>query len=782
MSARPPASRRAGRRASNARAAPSARSEHHGERAWIAWGGVAVLALAVRLIHLWAIRRSPLFDHLVGDGRAYDAWAQQIAAGDWVGSGVFYQAPLYPYVLAVIYACCGHDLVAVRVVQAVLGAAACVLLGSAGSRFFCRRIGLLAAVLLAVWPSAFFADGLLQKSALDLFFICALLAALARAVRGTRPVWWLATGIALGLLALTRENALVFMPILLAVIAVRFRDARWVGGRGRAAAAFVCGMTAVLLPVSARNWAVGGEFHLTTAQFGPNFYIGNNPAATGMYRPLRAGRGDPRYEQLDATQLAEHAVGRALTPREVSSYWTDRAVSFIGEQPGRWLGLLARKSVLFVNRIEVGDAEDQYTYGEWSVLLALLGRVLHFGLLVPLAAAGIVLTWPKRRETAVLLALVGVYALSVIATFVMARYRHPALPLLILFAAAALVEAVRHARARRWRPLIRALAVAACVAVPANWPLIAESTVRAGSLYNLARSLEDEPRGLDQAIAYYRQALVLDPGDGLAENNLGTALQQRGELAAALPHLRRAVELEPERGEFHYNLAGALAASGDTAAATASYARALAINPHDADAHTNFGVLLHRRGALDDAIQHYTAALTIDPRHVPALSDLGAAYAQQGQMDLAIQSWRSALAVDPNAQSARANLATALAASGRTNEAIEQLRAALRAAPDSVDALVALTLLLAGDASGANEAVALGERARALAGTDRLDVAEALAAAYAASGRWDAAVAMAAQAVTLAESSSDQAAVDRLRDRLATYRAQAAAVPPARSQ
>ena len=186
--------------------------------------------------------------------------------------------------------------------------------------------------------------------------------------------------------------------------------------------------------------------------------------------------------------------------------------------------------------------------------------------------------------------------------------------------------------------------------------------------------------------------------------------------------------------------------------------------------------------SLDDAIQHYTAALTIDPRHVPALSDLGAAYAQQGQMDLAIQSWRSALAVDPNAQSARANLATALAASGRTDEAIEQLRAALRAAPDSVDALAALTLLLAGDASGANEAVALGERARALAGTDRLDVAEALAAAYAASGRWDAAVAMAAQAVTLAESSSDQAAVDRLRDRLATYRAQAAAVPPARSQ
>ena len=32
----------------------------------------------------------------MGDSHAYDAWAQRIAAGDWVGGDVFYQAPLYP--------------------------------------------------------------------------------------------------------------------------------------------------------------------------------------------------------------------------------------------------------------------------------------------------------------------------------------------------------------------------------------------------------------------------------------------------------------------------------------------------------------------------------------------------------------------------------------------------------------------------------------------------------------------------------------------------------------
>src|SRR5262249_43760296 len=160
---------------------------------------------------------------------------------------------------------------------------------------------------------------------------------------------------------------------------------------------------------------------------GPNFYIGNNPSATGLYQPLRADRGDPKFEQLDAAALAEDAAGRALTPGEVSDYWRDRARAFITAEPGRWLQLLVRKTVLLVNRVEVGDAEDQSTYADWSPALALLGPLLNFGLLIPLAGAGVVLSWPRRRALAVLLALLSTYALTVIATYVMARYRHPLL-------------------------------------------------------------------------------------------------------------------------------------------------------------------------------------------------------------------------------------------------------------------------------------------------------------------------------------------------------------------
>ena len=69
--------------------------------------GIFALALVLRLIHLWQIRQAPFFDLLIGDARAYDLWAQQIAAGDWIGREVFYQAPLYAYFLGLVYSIAG---------------------------------------------------------------------------------------------------------------------------------------------------------------------------------------------------------------------------------------------------------------------------------------------------------------------------------------------------------------------------------------------------------------------------------------------------------------------------------------------------------------------------------------------------------------------------------------------------------------------------------------------------------------------------------------------------
>src|ERR1043166_1336078 len=89
---------------------------------------VGIISLVVRAVYLWQIRESPVFTLLMGDAVGYDAWAQQIANGDWLGHDVFYQAPLYPYFLGALYVLFGKNLLAVRLIQIVIGAASCVLL------------------------------------------------------------------------------------------------------------------------------------------------------------------------------------------------------------------------------------------------------------------------------------------------------------------------------------------------------------------------------------------------------------------------------------------------------------------------------------------------------------------------------------------------------------------------------------------------------------------------------------------------------------------------------
>src|SRR5437763_12865770 len=93
---------------------------------------VFLLALSLRLIHVWQIGHSPFVDVLLGDAHGYDEWARRIAGGEWIGRDVFYQAPLYPYFLGGVYAVIGRNLMAVRVIQAIIGAASCVFVALAG--------------------------------------------------------------------------------------------------------------------------------------------------------------------------------------------------------------------------------------------------------------------------------------------------------------------------------------------------------------------------------------------------------------------------------------------------------------------------------------------------------------------------------------------------------------------------------------------------------------------------------------------------------------------------
>jgi len=657
---------------------------------WAAATAIFAVALAVRLIHVWQIRRSPFFTVLMGDARAYDEWAQQIARGEWLGHDVFYQAPLYPYILGTLYSIAGRDLLVVRLCQAIIGSFACVLLGLAASRLFSKQAGVIAGLGLALYAPAIFFDGLLQKSVLDVFFVCLAIWLLSALVEEPQKrLSWFSLGLALGALSLTRENAIVFVGVTLLWSLARRQLPRQ--ERVATAAMFLVGLAVVLLPVVVRNNVVDRGFYLTTSQFGPNFYIGNNARADGTYMSLRFGRGAPEYERQDATELAEDATGRHLTPAEVSSYWTTQALAFIRSEPLAWLKLVGRKIALLWNRSEMLDTESQESYAEWSTLLRLTGLFGHFGVLVPLAFLGLILTWPLRDRLWVIYGISTAYAASVVLFYVFARYRYPLVPFLMLFAAAGLVALprLRHANT----PLSPLVAAVVAVAIFVNWPMLSTDLMRAITEHNLGTALQSEGR-LDDAIEHYRRATTIRSDYVPAYNNMGAALRAKGQVADAVASYERALARRPDYSEAHYNLANLLLDQGKLDDAIGHFRSALPSLPRP-DVHNNLGIALAAKGQSNEAITEFRNALRLDPDSSKTHRNLGDALASQGRQQEAIEHLRRAVQLDPRDGPARYDLGSALLEAGMVKDAIEQLRTALQLMPDSADAYNNLGIALA---------------------------------------------------------------------------------------
>jgi 4-amino-4-deoxy-L-arabinose transferase-like glycosyltransferase len=577
----------------------------------VALGAILALAFALRLAHWWAVRHQPFFAWLAMDSQEYDRWAREIAAGDWLGSQVFFQAPLYPYLLAVLYVLFGRSLDAVYLVQIALAVAGCWALYRAGREMAGEKAGLGAALLAAIYgPFLFYDVQLLKESpavAATSFLLWALAAARARPGTGR----WLVAGALLGILALLRENVLLLVPFLLPLAWTR-------EGRGpafvRRGGALVAGLALVLLPVAVRNGLVGGSFLPTTSQGGVNFYIGNNPQADGTYQPIVPGKQIPALERREPARLAEQAAGRRLTAGEVSRYWLGRSLAWVRREPGAFARLQMRKLGMFWSWYEWPDAVDYYHVKTLSPVLRL--PLLEFGGVVLLALAGLALA--RRRLGAfapVLLFTLG-WMLSTVVFFLFSRYRLPVVPALLVLGGVTLAGMAEAAQAGNWR---RTAALAAIALTALLLPQAVGYEPRMDLVeYNLGR-LYDEQGRPEAAREHYKAAFVLNPKDFLACLNLGNLAARQRDWATALRFYQRAAALESRSDDAESNQGGVFLAMGDLAQAEAHLDRALTLNPQNLPALQNQALLRARRGDLAGARELNRRLLELDPANPAAL-------------------------------------------------------------------------------------------------------------------------------------------------------------------
>ncbi len=597
------------------------------------------IALGLRLLFLLEAMDSPLFDYLYLDAKSYDAWGMEVAGGQLVRGEAFHMAPVYPYLLGAVYRVFGHNLLIVRVLQHLLGAASAVLVFAIARRLFGGTAGVLAYLLALGYGSFLYFEGQVLSSALGVFLgllaLDSLLRALARSGRGL--LW---AGLLLGLGSVARPNLLLFAPAAVLWILLREPAAR------RGTLAFLAGFGLALLPTTLHNFVVSGEIIPISSHGGVSFYLGNNPYTTGTYVPPPEFGGTPEAIDLhDSRRLAERELGRALSPSEISAYWYRKSFEFVREHPLRFAGLLARKTALYFNAdeipLDVNYAFDRRLYAvlRWSPFA--------FGLLLSLAAVGTALLFRARGRGGVLVLYVLANAASVIAFFVCARYRQTAVPAVAILAALALARAGAAAREKRWKGLAAIAAAFLVVSVPVHLDLYrgretseARSRLVLGRAYASAgdraraeewyrEAIRSAPGNVDahmnlglllyetkrfrEAADSFAEAARLAPAFAGAWNNLGNALRESGETDRAIEAIREATEADTAYAGAYNNLGFTLASAGRPAEAEAAYRRAIRIEPSSALSWANLSDLQFRQGTFGEAIRTIEAAERANP-------------------------------------------------------------------------------------------------------------------------------------------------------------------------
>src|SRR6185436_2584628 len=180
----------------------------------------------------------------------------------------------------------------------------------------------------------------------------------------------------------------------------------------------------------------------------------------------------------------------------------------------------------------------------------------HFGVLVPLACLGVVVTWHERRRLWVLYAMIAAYSASVLLFFVYARYRFALVPFLVLFSSAGLVKLL-HAvggglfstgagaprlRSREFTRASARLAVALAKAAPPARTYADAFPLRAGALAGRHGRRRLLIGVLLIVIVVFTNWPILS-GDlmrAITEHNLGAALQSDGRIDESIVHYQRA--------------------------------------------------------------------------------------------------------------------------------------------------------------------------------------------------------------------------------------------------
>ena len=378
---------------------------------------VVAIGLALRAVTVTVLDYQPESDYL-----GYQTMALNLIAGRGIVDPMGNLAMLnmgYPtFVLAPVFALFHGSLLAAQLANAVLGGASVALVWAVAREAGAGRVGrLVGAAFWALYlPSWVYAEYLAKEN----LMLPLMLAILWCALRFRRDVLGglaVLCGVLFGLIALAGNAAL---SLGLAVAAALWWAPAPVSRKLQAVVVMLVAASGIALPWVIRNQHALGAAVLNT-NGGFNLYLGNNPAATGLFMSIA---DTPRGSTW-------HALLREQGEARASNTLGGEALQWIREHPRQFVLLSLKKAVLFWTPPVHEGRGPQSTM---ETLIRALWLV-QFAVLVVGAAGGVLVSSLRRRDVTLLwLAIFGYTAVHML-FYVSYRYREPIMPFLCVLAA-----------------------------------------------------------------------------------------------------------------------------------------------------------------------------------------------------------------------------------------------------------------------------------------------------------------------------------------------------------
>ena len=171
-------------------------------------------------------------------------------------------------------------------------------------------------------------------------------------------------------------------------------------------------------------------------------------------------------------------------------------------------------------------------------------------------------------------------------------------------------------------------------------------------------------------------------------------MQSKKQFDEAINLCRRALQIQPNNPDAYNNMGNALQEKGDAEKAVACFRKALEFQPNHVDAMNNLANCFQEQGKLEDSIALYRKAIELRPLFAKAHGNLGNALRALGRIDESIATCRKAVEMMPTMEEAHVNLGTAPHMAGRYTEGVASCHRAIELRSDFAEVHKDLSLML----------------------------------------------------------------------------------------